>query len=669
MSVTTERLPMHLRTSHSKSNPYQYQPLQNTRSVRCLKVNPSPSGIFTYELVEYDLDVYDPALWFSKDSDFGSYIAVSYHWGSNTRSGRLVLQDGSFIPTTSSLENAIPLIAHAVIRIFVATNLPYRLIWIDQVCINQEDTRERESQIGLMYELYTKANKVVIWLGGVDDNAMLISAIENSTALLQRNIVPKTKQTLALVEYLGMDNHSREVNNTGEQMFLKFFDRLWFNRAWTFQEAVLPKDLIILTGMLTIDFETLLDVIDLIGEERMGRMLCRARQMDKNAANGYEALMAIRTTRNNFSRETSGLQYLHFLSELAPFYEATNPRDLCYAFLGFQTNPNVSIKPNYSLPVEDVFIDTSKAIVEGMRSLDLFSALHRGPTRVLSSNIPSWVPDWSAIPLVLPIYDFSLARQYPGQARSACAGFRHRASSTRMVVRGKVVDIVHFIHARNSFNDSRNHDARLEDVNIGEMFNLNEIQKRLQSSWHHETPEATSAERILRAILADGANPGDHERILHREAVNGLPDWRWTELVKAYHGWQLYYTTGFWADIQDEQERILPYDHEAKEEARRRYLDVVYELKLGAEALRAYSRVFRNRALFSTRQMVLGISANTVQTGDLVCILHGSQTPVVLRAHHDKTYSVIGQAFVEHMMHGEAVDWKREEEADSFELV
>ncbi|KAH6674395.1 heterokaryon incompatibility protein-domain-containing protein, partial [Halenospora varia] len=40
-----------------------------------------------------------------------------------------------------------------------------RTIWIDAVCINQNDIQERQDQVSLMRQIYEQAEQVVIWLG------------------------------------------------------------------------------------------------------------------------------------------------------------------------------------------------------------------------------------------------------------------------------------------------------------------------------------------------------------------------------------------------------------------------------------------------------------------------------------------------------------------------
>jgi hypothetical protein len=40
-----------------------------------------------------------------------------------------------------------------------------RLIWIDAVCINQEDLKERADQVQLMARLYSHAIRMIVWPG------------------------------------------------------------------------------------------------------------------------------------------------------------------------------------------------------------------------------------------------------------------------------------------------------------------------------------------------------------------------------------------------------------------------------------------------------------------------------------------------------------------------
>jgi hypothetical protein len=61
-----------------------------------------------------------------------------------------------------------------------------------------------------------------------------------------------------------------------------------------------------------------------------------------------------------------------------------------------------------------------------------------------------------------------------------------------------------------------------------------------------------------------------------------------------------------------------------------------------------------NRRLIKTQQGYLGISSMEAKPGDRVCILFGSQVPVVLRA-DGENWKVIGEAYVHGIMDSEAL--------------
>lgn len=50
-----------------------------------------------------------------------------------------------------------------------------RNLWIDAICINQKDNREKAVEVQLMFEIYANANCVNIWLGqGTESTALAL---------------------------------------------------------------------------------------------------------------------------------------------------------------------------------------------------------------------------------------------------------------------------------------------------------------------------------------------------------------------------------------------------------------------------------------------------------------------------------------------------------------
>jgi len=79
------------------------------------------------------------------------------------------MQHGCYVKTTTSTPNPYPslvspapVLAHLDSQDGVAMGIP---LWIDALCINQEDYLERNNQVLLMGEIYRCAAGVISWLG------------------------------------------------------------------------------------------------------------------------------------------------------------------------------------------------------------------------------------------------------------------------------------------------------------------------------------------------------------------------------------------------------------------------------------------------------------------------------------------------------------------------
>ncbi|KAF2809226.1 heterokaryon incompatibility, partial [Mytilinidion resinicola] len=83
-----------------------------------------------------------------------SFDALSYVWGPPTSSHHILLNDHS-VPITKNL--------HTVLLRLRSDEL--RILWIDQLCIDQSNLEERSSQVRLMGKIYESAKEVVMWLG------------------------------------------------------------------------------------------------------------------------------------------------------------------------------------------------------------------------------------------------------------------------------------------------------------------------------------------------------------------------------------------------------------------------------------------------------------------------------------------------------------------------
>jgi hypothetical protein len=90
------------------------------------------------------------------------YETVSYTWGSSAQDHDLVVKDSNTaglpqkLKVTRSLFEALP-------RLTAQSDTGY--LWIDQLCINQQDVEERNAQVSIMGKIYRQCARVLIWLG------------------------------------------------------------------------------------------------------------------------------------------------------------------------------------------------------------------------------------------------------------------------------------------------------------------------------------------------------------------------------------------------------------------------------------------------------------------------------------------------------------------------
>ncbi|KUJ08711.1 HET-domain-containing protein, partial [Mollisia scopiformis] len=83
------------------------------------------------------------------------FEALSYVWGNPN--------PPNTIECNNQPHSVTPNLALAIRRLRMPDGT--RVVWIDAICVNQEDLNERSQQVQLMREIYSQAWRVVVWLG------------------------------------------------------------------------------------------------------------------------------------------------------------------------------------------------------------------------------------------------------------------------------------------------------------------------------------------------------------------------------------------------------------------------------------------------------------------------------------------------------------------------
>jgi hypothetical protein len=130
--------------SRSSLPHFEYQALP-PRSIRIFELEPGKrSDPFRGKFVVASVDVEV------------EYDAFSYMWGNAEPVDRVIV-DGATIPVAWNLARALEYLRDQ-------QGSGPRRIWIDAICINQNDVNERGHQVAMMQSVYGKADCVRIWI-------------------------------------------------------------------------------------------------------------------------------------------------------------------------------------------------------------------------------------------------------------------------------------------------------------------------------------------------------------------------------------------------------------------------------------------------------------------------------------------------------------------------
>ncbi|RDW63615.1 hypothetical protein BP6252_11160 [Coleophoma cylindrospora] len=163
------------------------------------------------------------------------YLALSYVWGPPIISNiylRLLISNSYDLGKPGGLFERLQLLPKTIKdAIVVCQKLNERYLWIDSLCIIQDDALDQKYQITKMDMVYRRALLTIVAASGTAANAGL-PGIHPS---LPRNKIPtETIQSLNLV---AIAQEAEFEANTST----------WNSRAWTFQERVLSKRILCFT--------------------------------------------------------------------------------------------------------------------------------------------------------------------------------------------------------------------------------------------------------------------------------------------------------------------------------------------------------------------------------------------------------------------------------------
>ncbi|GAW25193.1 putative het domain protein [Rosellinia necatrix] len=284
--------------------------------------------------------------YFLMDSRKGSHLyeALSYVWGSSEKPQSVSI-DKNYLHVTTNLFIALKRLRDRSLD---------RIIWVDAICINQDDTEERNHQVQFIAKIYAKASRVIVWLEEEMDASSQVHGEQ----------IADISRALEEVRIAADDQYTKSsVRKTNQQAILMLLQRSWFRRIWVLQEVAAARQVLIMCHSTEIDGYTFclgLDVLKLASKNLDTQSL-----IDSAAYLIRGAIFRPKCMADRSDWFSLNIRPLVELIEIYHNREATDRRDKVYALLGMSSDDYIpaGLSPDYKILWKDLFCQLVQSII------------------------------------------------------------------------------------------------------------------------------------------------------------------------------------------------------------------------------------------------------------------------------------------------------------------
>ncbi|KAL8282637.1 hypothetical protein RB600_005876 [Gaeumannomyces tritici] len=255
-----------------------------------------------------------------------------------------------------------------------------RRLWIDAICINQDNNNEKEHQVARMSEIFKSAHRVVAFLGPEAGNSGLALRTLHHLGRQVEVLVPNMRIPAPGAAHPDWVERAAELPYDGAtwDAIDALMNRKWFTRLWIIQEARLAgRRAVVQAGPDTIPLSLFRRAVKCLrGKDRLPLPELRPKLQ----------------AAQQMTDDQTGLTFCAVL-DMGHGRGHTDPRDRVYGLLGMAP-PRLAakIRPQYSKAVADVMRETTLTHVRHCLRLELLKRC-RQDGRGAVEGLPSWVPD------------------------------------------------------------------------------------------------------------------------------------------------------------------------------------------------------------------------------------------------------------------------------------
>ncbi|KAI1764554.1 hypothetical protein GGR53DRAFT_493438 [Hypoxylon sp. FL1150] len=551
--------------------------------------------------------------------EWGHLYALSYEWGNQTATAEIVV-DGHRVTVTKKLHDAL----RDLLSWWYGNtqkNKPARL-WVDALCINQKNVRERNAQIKLMEQIYGTAASVLIRLGpGLEHGN------DKETWELLEEVYRVTAETTA-TDPAGRAALRAPDNWAAWAGICELAIRPYWKRLWIIQEVFLANSTSkIYFGNWFSKPWTFFKTIEIMQSDyRLISNVYPEMNDNFNLAFVNVQPLLILYSSQNFSD-------ILVLLNAARRAKQADIKDKVYGLLGLMDEHiRAYVTPDYHQSAAEVYRNFAVAVIKATGKLNIIYQTSTSSERAL--QVPSWVPDWASPSEDGIFYQLAFIEHYYKDA-TADGGTSHTfiepENPGHLVCRGFKVGSIATLACSVWEVDHDDHDAVIGAHDGGKpVYDGHEGVK--EAIWEVLTyGRSTKAELAVKAWLLDIPYFDGHGA--EQPILDALNRFQQCNLDFVVDGRRLASYFPQWTDRYE----TSPDDPD------------LYRI-LAVTMVPLICQRF-----IITRKGYIGFVSRSAKAGDQVFILKGCNVPLILRPRDDNTYHMVGEGYISGLMNGEAV--------------
>ncbi|KAJ4415007.1 hypothetical protein N0V82_007589 [Gnomoniopsis sp. IMI 355080] len=285
-----------------------------------------------------------------------AFAALSYVWGDPDQTGEVWVDDYR----VQVRVNLIAALRWAKVhwqKLFPSRPASELRIWADALCIDQENISERNHQVAMMGQLYTKAEIVLCSIASQDVEICL--ALELYRKIHETLFLSESPPSVSdlvhrrwlarIPSLVNVANKHRRDRGPAWNALSAFSGLRYWRRAWIVQEIFLAQQVLLICDAESLDFKYLFEISSLLNLRELQRgQFEQPRHADNfvDCEKCYETITSPAPVLEIYGFKNSGMssrmaraELQNSLLGLSVKLEASDPRDVIYGLLGLSKLP------------------------------------------------------------------------------------------------------------------------------------------------------------------------------------------------------------------------------------------------------------------------------------------------------------------------------------------